>query len=27
MSPPTIFGYHTGSNNVLYDLQGGTLVS
>jgi arsenite oxidase small subunit len=27
MSPPTIFGYHTGSDNVLYDLQGGTLVS
>jgi len=27
MSPPTIFGYHTGSDNVLYDLQGGTPVS
>ena len=27
MAPPTIFGYHTGSDNVLYDLQGGTLVS
>jgi len=27
MMPPTIFGYHTGSSNVLYDLQGGTLVS
>jgi arsenite oxidase small subunit len=26
MGPPTIFGYHTGSNNVLYDLQGGTPV-
>jgi len=27
MLPPTVFGYHTGSDNVLYDLQGGTLVS
>jgi len=27
MGPPTIFGYHTGSNDVLYDLQGGTPVS
>ncbi len=27
MSPPTIFGYHTGSNDVLYDLQGGTPVT
>jgi arsenite oxidase small subunit len=27
MTPPTIFGYHTGSNNVLFDLQGGTPVS
>lgn len=26
MGPPTIFGYHTGSDNVLYDLQGGTPV-
>lgn len=24
MGPPTIYGYDTGSNNVLYDLQGGT---
>jgi arsenite oxidase small subunit len=27
MLPPTIFGHNTGSNNVLDDLQGGTLVS
>jgi len=27
MMPPTIFGHNTGSNDVLYDLQGGTLVS
>jgi arsenite oxidase small subunit len=27
MTPPTVFGFHTGSNNVLYDLQGGTPVS
>lgn len=27
MGPPTIFGHDTGSNNVLEDLQGGTLVS
>jgi len=27
MLPPTIFGHNTGSNNVLEDLQGGTLVS
>lgn len=27
MLPPTIFGHNTGSNNVLYDLQGGTPVS
>jgi len=27
MGPPTIFGHNTGSNDVLYDLQGGTLVS
>ena len=27
MGPPTIFGHSTGSNNVLQDLQGGTLVS
>jgi len=27
MGPPTIFGYHTGSGDVLYDLQGGTPVS
>jgi len=27
MTPPTIFGYHTGSDNTLYDLQGGTPVS
>lgn len=27
MTPPTIFGYDTGSNNVSNDLQGGTLVS
>jgi len=27
MSPPTIFGHDTGSNNVLNDLQGGTPVS
>ena len=26
MTPPTIFGYDTGSNNVSADLQGGTLV-
>ena len=26
MGPPTIFGHDTGSNNVLDDLQGGTLV-
>ena len=26
MGPPTIFGHSTGSNDVLYDLQGGTLV-
>lgn len=27
MGPPSIFGHDTGSNNVLEDLQGGTLVS
>ncbi len=27
MTPPTIFGHDTGSDNVLNDLQGGTLVS
>jgi len=27
MLPPTIFGHNTGSDNVLYDLQGGTPVS
>jgi arsenite oxidase small subunit len=27
MTPPTIFGYDTGSNNVSDDLQNGTLVS
>lgn len=27
MGPPTIFGHSTGSNNVLNDLQGGTVVS
>jgi len=27
MLPPSIFGHNTGSNNVLDDLQGGTLVS
>lgn len=27
MLPPSIFGHSTGSNNVLDDLQGGTLVS
>jgi len=27
MLPPTIFGHSTGSDNVLYDLQGGTPVS
>jgi arsenite oxidase small subunit len=27
MTPPTIFGYDTGSNDVSADLQGGTLVS
>ena len=27
MGPPTIFGHDTGSNDVLEDLQGGTLVS
>ena len=26
MGPPTIFGHDTGSNDVLMDLQGGTLV-
>jgi arsenite oxidase small subunit len=26
MSPPTIYGHHTGSEEVTYDLQGGTLV-
>jgi len=26
MGPPTIFGHDTGSNNVLEDLRGGTLV-
>ena len=27
MTPPTIFGHNTGSNDVSADLQGGTLVS
>lgn len=27
MTPPTIFGHNTGSNDVSYDLQGGTPVS
>jgi arsenite oxidase small subunit len=27
MTPPTIFGYDTGSNDVSNDLKGGTLVS
>jgi len=27
MGPPTVFGYDTGSTNVLADLQGGTPVS
>jgi len=27
MGPPTVFGYETGSSNVLADLQGGTPVS
>jgi arsenite oxidase small subunit len=27
MGPPTVFGHNTGSNDVLADLQGGTLVS
>jgi arsenite oxidase small subunit len=27
MTPPTIFGYNTGSNDVSADLSGGTLVS
>jgi len=27
MTPPTIFGYDTGSNNVSADLTGGTVVS
>jgi arsenite oxidase small subunit len=27
MTPPTIFGYDTGANNVAADLTGGTLVS
>jgi len=27
MTPPTIFGYDTGSNNVSADLTGGTIVS
>jgi arsenite oxidase small subunit len=27
MGPPSIFGHDTGSNDVLNDLQGGTLVS
>lgn len=27
MGPPTIFGHNTGTNDVLADLQGGTLVS
>jgi arsenite oxidase small subunit len=26
MGPPTIFGHNTGSNNVNYDLQGGSIV-
>jgi hypothetical protein len=25
MTPPTIYGYDTGSNDVLADLRGGTL--
>jgi len=27
MGPPTVFGFHTGSSDVLYDLEGGTPVS
>lgn len=27
MTPPSIFGHNTGSNDVLNDLQGGTIVS
>lgn len=27
MTPPTVFGHNTGSNDVSADLQGGTLVS
>jgi arsenite oxidase small subunit len=27
MGTPTVYGHHTGSNDVTYDLQGGTLVS
>ena len=27
MGPPTIFGHNTGSSDVSYDLQGGTLVT
>jgi Rieske Fe-S protein len=27
MTPPTIFGHNTGSNDVSADLQGGNLVS
>jgi arsenite oxidase small subunit len=27
MGPPSIFGHNTGSNDVLNDLQGGTIVS
>lgn len=27
MGPPTVFGHHTGSQDVDYDLQGGTAVS
>jgi hypothetical protein len=27
MTPPSIFGHATGSNDVIRDLQGGTLVS
>ena len=27
MGPPTIFGHNTGSTDVSYDLQGGTLVT
>ncbi len=27
MTPPSVFGHNTGSNNVLDDLKGGTLVS